>query len=490
MAGLSRSTVSRRRLLGFGMGTLGIAALAACGPAPVPTPTAAPKPTAAPPPPTAAPPPPTAAPPPPTAAAAPPTAVPAAPAAAKPATSATAGKVLFWHYNDVKHTPIMDTISASFAKANAGLTVEMVNPTGDVVQKTQAAVAGGAGPDSVYADLNTVPTYWKAGLLAPLDDYIKSEKVDLKDYFDAFLVYSFQDGKYFSLPFEGNMPFFLWNKSLFEQNGLDPEKGPTSWEDVITFAKKTTAADKNQWGFQLPAVAPTAPQIASYVAALMWQQEGDFLKPDSKGLIERGLPGFNNDLGVAAWGFFVDMIVTHKAATLTPPANSFASGLVGMQFLFASGLPDMKKTIADKFKIGVTHFPPRKRIAGHSGGAHVAMVQASKQKDQTLKFITHMLGRETQLLWTTTSGFTAARKSVIEDSEYKAWVQKNPDYTVVEKLLPNLKPRPPIPFSNDILIAAGKELEPALRGAAGVKQSLDAGVEAVIKLYKEKGYTP
>src|SRR5262249_6477751 len=145
----------------------------------------------------------TAAPAPTQAAAAPPT---PAPAAAKPAAGGGAAKISFWHFNGADQGKVLQADADDFAKANAGASVDVLSiPVGEIVQKIQAAVAGKAGPDVVYADLVQVPTYWKAGLLQPLDARVQSDKIDLKDFYDGFLQYAFQDGKYFSIPHEANL---------------------------------------------------------------------------------------------------------------------------------------------------------------------------------------------------------------------------------------------------------------------------------------------
>jgi len=50
--------------------------------------------------------------------------------------------------------------------------------------------------------------------------------------------YSTTDGKLLSMPFNSSTPVLYWNKELFKKAGLDPEKGPRTWEDVGEYAKK------------------------------------------------------------------------------------------------------------------------------------------------------------------------------------------------------------------------------------------------------------
>ena len=47
-----------------------------------------------------------------------------------------------------------------------------------------------------------------------------------------------------------------WNKELFKEAGLDPEKAPANWAEMVEFAEKLTKRDASgnvtQWGVQIP----------------------------------------------------------------------------------------------------------------------------------------------------------------------------------------------------------------------------------------------
>ena len=54
--------------------------------------------------------------------------------------------------------------------------------------------------------------------------------------------YSTTDGKLLSMPFNSSTPVLNWNKELLAKAGLDPEKGPTTWQELGEMAKKAVAA--------------------------------------------------------------------------------------------------------------------------------------------------------------------------------------------------------------------------------------------------------
>ena len=69
---------------------------------------------------------------------------------------------------------------------------------------------------------------------------------------------TFSGNKIYSLKtvatMEGNNGYkFLWNKTLFEAAGLDPETPPTTWEEVRAFAKQITeAGEGKKYGYVMP----------------------------------------------------------------------------------------------------------------------------------------------------------------------------------------------------------------------------------------------
>jgi ABC-type glycerol-3-phosphate transport system substrate-binding protein len=457
--------LSRRQVLQFGGATLITAVLAACSQAAAPAPTQqASSPAQAP----------------------TPTTQPAAQATA----STAAVHVSFWHYNDAKHAGIMQSIADDFVKANPNITPDLLAITvGDIIAKIEAAVAGNAGPDIVYSDLVQVPTYWKAGVIVPLDDFIRAENIDMKDFYDAFVQYSMQEGKYFSVPFEGNLPVMLWNKTLFGQNGLDPEKPPQSWDEVVTFGQKVTNADKRTLGFQLP-FTPTGPGISIWWGCLQWEAGGSILKPDAKGRVERGWPDIDSSAGALSWGYYVDLFQKYKIASVSPPAQAFGAGVLGMEWIPISSVPSEKTTAGAKFQVGVARFPPKQQYAGWSGGAHLVLMKGSKVPDQAKKFMSYMLGPHAQLRWETESGFTPPRKSAVASPEYKAWLDKNPDYKVAGDMLPFVQPRPPIPLQDELMGKISLALEPALHGPATAPETLKAAQAAITQLFKDNNYNP
>ena len=94
--------------------------------------------------------------------------------------------------------------------------------------------------------------------IVPIDDFVKTDddKKWLASFFPAFMENSQTGGKTWGMPFQRSTIVLYWNKDLFKEAGLDPEKAPATWAEMQAFAEKLTKRDASgnvtQWGVQIP----------------------------------------------------------------------------------------------------------------------------------------------------------------------------------------------------------------------------------------------
>lgn len=98
-------------------------------------------------------------------------------------------------------------------------------------QKMKAAQAAGKAPD-VYTHSGAIQDAVTAGQLHDLDSIVSADS--LGQISDAALPVSQLDGKYYAYPLllEPQAVLF-WNKDILEGAGLDPERGPTTWDELM-----------------------------------------------------------------------------------------------------------------------------------------------------------------------------------------------------------------------------------------------------------------
>src|SRR6478752_10716738 len=118
-----------------------------------------------------------------------------------------------------------------------------VVPNDDYVAKVGAAAGSGGLPDLFAADIVYVPNWVKQGLFQDISAQI--DGLSFKDSINkGHLKAGTADGKEHVLPFVLDLSMMFWNKELFTEAGLDPDKAPANLEEYAEAAKKVQALNK------------------------------------------------------------------------------------------------------------------------------------------------------------------------------------------------------------------------------------------------------
>ncbi|MGD1220963.1 ABC transporter substrate-binding protein [Streptomyces krungchingensis] len=165
---------------------------------------------------------------------------------------------------------------------------EKANPDIDVVThdafpcqdpKTfDAKLAGGQMEDVFYTYFTDAKHVVDVNQAADITSYVK----ELKSYStiqqqlrDIYTV----DGKIYGVPRTGYSMGLIYNKKLFAQAGLDPDKPPATWEELRADAKKIAALGKGTIGY---ADYSAQNQGGWHFTAELYSQGGDVVSADGK----------------------------------------------------------------------------------------------------------------------------------------------------------------------------------------------------------------
>ena len=186
-------------------------------------------------------------------------------------------KLTMWARNTSE--AFMPTLIKAFNDSHKTQIELQIVPSAEMVQKYATAAAGGSAPDFVSLDLVYSPSFAKAGVLEDLTDLAKS-----LPYFDqlskAHVGAGTYDGRIYALPMSADASVLLWNKKLFKQAGLDPEKGPTNWAEIEDAAGKVNALGGDIHGFYFSGACGGC--NAFTFMPLIWASGGDILVDDGK----------------------------------------------------------------------------------------------------------------------------------------------------------------------------------------------------------------
>lgn len=124
-------------------------------------------------------------------------------------------------------------------------------PTDDYQTKIGAAAAANGLPDLFSADVVFMPNWTSAGLFTDLTDRI-TNMPDIDKVAKGGIDSGTWQGKKYGMPFVADLSVWMWNKKLFKQAGLDPDKGPTTLAefaaDARAVAKLGNGVHGTMWG--------------------------------------------------------------------------------------------------------------------------------------------------------------------------------------------------------------------------------------------------
>jgi len=110
-------------------------------------------------------------------------------------------------------------------------------------EKLLVAVAAGIAPELTMIGRPSVSQLAFGKSLLCLDEYAKEDGVTAEDFSPAEWEGACWEGHLYSLPFHCGGPVFFWNKDLFQEVGLDPNKPPKTIAELKEYAERLTEYD-------------------------------------------------------------------------------------------------------------------------------------------------------------------------------------------------------------------------------------------------------
>ncbi len=272
-------------------------------------------------------------------------------------------------------------------------------------KKVLTAILSGNPPDVVSQFIPIVK--WASRMaLMPLDEYIARDNFDTTVFFPALWQEMRWQGHIFGIPVSSASFAFYYNKKLFREAGLDPERPPQTWDEVREYNRRLTRYDKSgnivKMGFfPFYKSALVASQNSPSTALIMaWEKGASFLSPDGK------VVSLMNPEYIGAMQWLMDYLKPYP----TDKLEAFAAGFgYGDQHAFTSQkvammilpdiFPDYIKHHAPGLDYGTALTPtfPGCPIASSTGSWWLAIPRGCKDPEAAWEFIKFNAGKELQL---------------------------------------------------------------------------------------------
>lgn len=318
-------------------------------------------------------------------------------------------------------------------------------------EKLLTAVAGGTPPGAYYADRFTVPQFAYQGFFEDITEPAKAAGVTADQYFD----FAWQEATYkdriYCLPFDTDTRALWYNKDIFKEAGLDPEKPPQTLDELKQVASKLSVkgagGQLTRFGFH-----PLFDQAWLYTWGFCFK--GEFQDPATK-KITFAHP--NNIKAMEYMKGWVDEIgIQDVDAMLAACAGSACDGpndwfWTGQFASIISG--DWKVSQQKQYKpdgnYGVVPMPGPDGpapFASWAGGWSWAIPKGYKDIPAAFDVVSYFCGVEGQTKYNKDTYHIPTMKKVAEDPYFR----ENPLHAVFMDLLPVSHTRPPIPFGSKL----------------------------------------
>jgi multiple sugar transport system substrate-binding protein len=341
---------------------------------------------------------------------------PAPEAAAACAQSNAAGVMQAWERSG-GNKQMVDLLVCAWNTANPTRPINLTYITHDqMVPKIAQAIASGDVPDLMGMDLIYAPQFASAGQLEDVTDQIGSDPA-LKTASPGHVQVATWQNRLYGVPLYADVSVLFWNKGLFRQAGLDPDKPPTNLTELHDMSTKITALGNGVYGYYLP--GNCAGCNAFTFAPMIWASGNNKIEPAQCG--DEPLVG-DNLKDVLQWARTM-----HQEGQIDPAAQSengdtfaqvFGSGKVGIM-----GTGNFNVVLAKQqnpnIDLGVALIPGLQsgQVASFAGGDIVAIPKGSKRVKDAVDFERFILSPESQVEVYSKAGNMTTR-SDMADNQY------------------------------------------------------------------------
>jgi len=398
-------------------------------------------------------------------------------------------EIQFWHAMTGANNDRINDFAKKFNESQKDYKVNAVFK-GSYPEAMAAAIAAyraGSAPAILQVfEVGTATMMSAKGAIKPVHQVMADagEKFDPKIYVPAVAgYYTNTKGQMLSFPFNASTTVFFYNKDAFEKAGLDPNRAPATWPEVMAAAAKIKASGASTCSFTT--AWQSWVQLESFSAwhnTAFATKENGFAGNDPK-LVFNGplqVKHIGNMQDWAKKGYFT------YAGRKTEPESKFYSGECAMLTTSSAAYGTIKQNA--KFKFAVAPLPYYADVAGAPqntiiGGASL-WVMGGKSKEEykaVAKFFKFLSDPERQAVWHQTTGYLPITLEAYELTKKSGFYEKNPgtDVSVKQMIVKTTDKSRGVRLGNFVQIRdiIDEELENVWGGKKTAKEGLDAAVQ-------------
>lgn len=359
---------------------------------------------------------------------------------------------------------IQNDLIPRFEREHPDIDIEYVVVSGGKQDKILAAFLGGAAPDIFGGWPEERIMLAEKGMALALDGFLRDWQ-DAGDFFDGAWASARHQGKVYGIPFYLDLRTIIYRKDFFDEAGLESNRPPQTWDELLRAAKKLTRYDdKGNIARAGINVAPNANDFAPY----LWQAGGDFLTAD---LTRANMLPKDS---LRALEFYTSLVTEHRVSPAAGVSGSWSDAFWGGSeaMLYAnSAVPGRtKQNVPDLYPSVGSGLPPADKQRAVMLHADYFVISAtSKHPREAFEVLKFFFRPENLERYAALGNLTPPRKSLM----YSNYARQNPVMLQILEAAPYGRTQPPVSNSPAFFQHTGEMLMAALRGEVPPAQAAE-----------------
>jgi sn-glycerol 3-phosphate transport system substrate-binding protein len=384
----------------------------------------------------------------------------------------------FWHSETAANLDTLERLVSQFNSSQDEVRVKLAyqGNNEELIAKLTASLGSSQVPAVALLVEADTQKMIDSGAVAPIQDFVDREDHDLSDLNETLVKFYSAQGRLWMMPFCAGVPFLYYNKVVFREVGLDPEKPPKDLEEIRQYSEKILKRDGAgnvvRSGIALDLVDWQERMVADHDELLVDNENGH------DGRATKVL--FDNDTLRWYFQWWHDMVDSGlgfnvgRNPTLADGLLAMASGRAAMTFSFSSALRSVIDALekgVEGLEIGVSGLPGVPGGTGHplliERGLAIFNLRPEEEQQAAWKLVKWLMEPEQQAEWFAGSGYLPASHAALDLPASRDVVAQYPLFQVALDLYSSSPTTP---------AALGALLGPFWQ----VREALDTGVEAML----------
>ena len=391
-----------------------------------------------------------------------------------------------WHAMGRVRRETLNALGDQF-NAETGISIDMEYQKNyeSVLTNFLGALESGDVPDLAQIDSLFAKQVLDTGRVEPVEDLL-SEGFPVEDFLPNVTSFFTVDDTLQSLPFNNSNAIMYYNRTAFEEAGLDPDDPPSTLPEVRSASETLVESGVVDAGITWPNHVWFVEHWYSTAGQLLFDAENGHggapstLLTDNetaRGLYEwwRGMAddGLFLNPGIEAWQEATSAFLQQKAAMLLT-STAFVAGA-------RSGAEE------NGFEVDNAFYPTvgEERVGPVIGGASffVPSGLSDDRREDVGAFLEFMASPESQKQWHKGTGYYPIRRTAVDELSSEGWFDENPMFRTA---LDQLRESPSDPATRRILVEPARQSQQYIQNTSVEVFNGDTSVEDGLSKMKSR----